>query len=149
MHHLWTLGHRGLIHDTYAQAGNKRKEREEEVTPALAAIRADPIIHLLEKSDRRESWRCDQCSAKGSGYMSCKNHIDSERHQKVLSAYIKPPPVQGQTPATDTIEPDAPKEKLHNTASSSAQATLPANSKEPRQHSTARKLQWEDSEVNA
>ncbi|KAL3679236.1 hypothetical protein R1sor_022192 [Riccia sorocarpa] len=98
-------GHQGVIHDTYAQAGNKRKEREEEVTPALAAIRADPIIHLLEKSDRRESWGCDQCSAKGSGYMSCKNHIDSERHQKVLFSYTKPPPVQGNTPATYTIEP--------------------------------------------
>ncbi|KAL3681095.1 hypothetical protein R1sor_024051 [Riccia sorocarpa] len=142
-------GHRAIIHDSYAQAGGKRKKREEEVTFAMTAIRADPIISLLERSDRRESWKCDQCSAKGSGYMSCKNHIDSDKHQKMLSALEKIPTEHGNTPSIDKLEPVAPKQKLLNTASSSAQATPPTDASESRPHHTARKLNWEENNIKS
>ncbi|KAL3684109.1 hypothetical protein R1sor_002131 [Riccia sorocarpa] len=143
VYYLWSNGSSSYHSRPYAQTGGKRKDREEEVTPAMIAIRADPIIHLLETSGRREAWRCDPCNTKGSGYMSCKNHIESERHQKIIPPPDKMPRGQGDTPTNPNVEPDVPKEKLRNTASSSAQTTPPTLRNELRPHSTARKLEWE------
>ncbi|KAL3675142.1 hypothetical protein R1sor_025090 [Riccia sorocarpa] len=133
---------RAVIHDSYAQCRGKRKDRDEEVTPALAAIRADLIIHLMEKSERKEAWKCDVCNVKGSGYMSCKNHIESERHQKEIPTFPKPALEHNNTLPTENVKPAAPNEKLKKTASSSAQATPPTLPSEGRPHSTTRKLEW-------